>query len=623
MTATATPARRRQSSGGRRRGEDPVTKYAKGVVDGRVQTGRSVRLQCERHLRDLSRQKTREFPFVFSPETAQYVIDFYPTYLTLENGSPFRLIDWQEFSIGSIFGWLRPEDGGRRFQTGYIETAKGSGKSPMLAGVGLYGLGFDDEQSAEIYSAAFDRSQASIIINDALRMLDASDDLREEIEGNKFNLSHAASRSFMRAVSSEHRSKSGPRPHMVLCDELHEHRDGTVVNKMRAGFKSRRQPLFLAITNSGHDRTSICWTYHQHSLSVLEQTTVDEQWFAYVCHLDPCARCYADGWRQPKPGCKRCDDWTSPKYWKKPNPSLGITIKEAYLESQVNTGVAMPSEAGLVKRLNFCIWTETHQVWIPSDRWDACRVPSVPERNDASRPAAAGLDLSSKTDLSALVVAIRVDDPPKETPAEKVTIEGRGDDGLAAKFEVTLNFSVELVPFFWIPAATLLERVTTERIPYDVWRDAKKLFETDGDVIDHEAIYDFIVKDVWKRFKLQRVGYDPRDATMLAVALRDRGRMGTAIVEVGQGKKLSETFKLMEILIRSRRLRHDGHPVLAWNIANAEPHRDRLNALWIEKPSETKRIDGAIGAAMAINQLMVLPAKRSGGYNEGRGLRVL
>jgi phage terminase large subunit-like protein len=106
------------------------------------------------------------------------------------------------------------------------------------------------------------------------------------------------------------------------------------------------------------------------------------------------------------------------------------------------------------------------------------------------------------------------------------------------------------------------------------------------------------------------LGYDERDATMLAVKLRDDARLGDSIVAVPQGKRLSEAFKLLEVLIRSRRLQHDGHPVLGWTFANAEPRRDRLGALWIEKPSETKRIDGAQATAIALSQLMLLPARR-------------
>jgi phage terminase large subunit-like protein len=219
---------------------DPVSHYARAVLDGTLVAGRAVRLACERHVRDLAQQRTEAFPYYFDIAAAEHIIGFFPSFLTLEDGRPFVLTDWLQFCLGSVFGWKRVTNGRRRFQVAYIETAKGSGKTPTLAGVGLYGLAFDDEASAQIFSAAFDKGQASLILNDAIRMAENSPDLREMLEIGKYNIAHAASGSFFRATSSEHRSKSGPRPHYVLIDELHEHRDATVVTKLTAGFKFRR-----------------------------------------------------------------------------------------------------------------------------------------------------------------------------------------------------------------------------------------------------------------------------------------------------------------------------------------------------------------------------------------------
>jgi phage terminase large subunit-like protein len=618
---------------------DPVSAYAEDVLAGRIVAGRAVRQACERHFRDLERQCTVAFPYVFDVGAACHVIEFFPRFLTLENGAPFVLPPWLQFCYGSIFGWKcwggetaeeqaalpeehRRRQGARRFVHGFFETSKGSGKSPSAGGIGLYGLAFDGEQSGEIYSTGFDKPQASIILNDAIRMAESSEALSEIFAIDKYNIAHPQSRSFFRAMSSEHRSKSGPRPFYVLSDEIHEHRDGTVVSKAEAGFKNRRQPLGLKFTNSGSDRNSYCWQLHTKSLAVLEGSMVDEQWFAYVCHLDPCETCRGEGYRQPKDGCPHCDDWTNPAVWPKVAPALGIVIQPKYLQDAVETALTLPSEYALKRRLNFCIWTETHQVWIPSDRWEACRVPTVSADNPAKLPAAAGLDPSSVLDLTAFVVAIRHDDPPgTAASAETVEIEGLDEYGAQIRLAYTLNFTVELIPYFWLPSDTLNDRVRHERIPYDVWARSRvpnqptipHLFTTPGPAIDHHAIYQFIIDDAWKRYQIQRLGMDENSGRFLFLKLRDEGRLGKYLGSVGQGKKLSEAFKFMEMLIAHRRLRHDGHPVLAWCMANAEPQRDRLGALWIEKPSDLKRIDGAVAAAMAIKELMAIPQKRRSG----------
>lgn len=589
---------------------DPVTRYARRVTDGEIVAGRSVRLACARHLRDLGRQGDAGFAFSFDPDRAREIIDFFPMFLSLENGEPFALCGWQEFCLGSIFGWLHAGQPRRRFQTAYIETAKGSGKSPLLAGVGLFGLAFDGENAAQIYSAAFDQDQASIIVNDAIRMASDSPDLCEMLDIGKYNIAHEPSHSFMRAVSSEHRSKSGQRPSIVLVDELHEHRDGTVVTKMQAGFKSRPQPLLLEITNSGHDRTSICWDHHQKSMDVLDDRVPDETWFAFVCHLDACETCYAQGFRQPNPTCEACDDWTDSAVWPKANPALPDANLPGYgyLESQVNTALTIDSQRSLIQRLCFCVWTETQQLWMSPDRWDACKRDSVSADNREAKACAVGLDPSSTLDLTALVVAIRHDDAPSAERAPSIEVEGMGADGARLSQSVTLNFSVELIPFFWLPEATLTERVRTERIPYDVWQRHGHLIVTKGPAIDHHAIFDFVTQQIVPTFKPQRIGMDEHHGRMLFMKLRDEGRLGDQVVSVGQAKKLSEAFKLIEVLIAHRRLWHNGHPVLAWNVSNASPQRDRLGALWMEKPSETKRIDGVVAMAMAVHQLMALPS---------------
>lgn len=614
--------RKKKSARPPQRRRDPVSKYAQDVLDGTIVAGRAVRLACGRHFRDLKRERTKDFPYYFDKGNAQHVIDFFPTFLTLENGDPFVLPPWLQFCYGTIFGWKRVEDGLRRYQYGFFETSKGSGKSPSAGGIGLYGMAFDDEPYAEIYSAAFDKEQASIILNDAIRMAENSPGLAEIMTIDKYNIAHNDSGSFFRAVSSEHRGKSGPRPYYVLGDEIHEHRDGRVINKLLAGFKGRKQPLALLYTNSGSDRTSICWEYHQKSLDVLEQSmidggTVDEQWFAYISHLDACQQCFEEGYRQPRDGCDRCDDWTDPTLWMKVAPALGIVIQPKYQQDAVDAAISIPSEWAMKRRLNFCIWTETHTVWINPQKFDACKVDKVSTSNEELHPAAAGLDPASVLDLAAFCVALRHDDPPSADAPEKVEFDGVNEAGERVTFAYTLNFHVELIPTFWIPKETLNERVQKERIPYDVWARTPSpehpyLHATEGGAIDHDKIYHF-VKEAWKRFKIQRLGMDENQGRYLFMKLRDEGRLGENIVSVGQGKKLSEAFKFIEILVAHKRLWHDGHPVLAWNFANAEPHEDRLGAKWIEKPSPTKRIDGAVAAAMAIKELMALPSKRKTG----------
>lgn len=603
-TATATRKRSRKPPADP---VDPVTRYATRVRSGDIVAGRAVRLACERHFRDLARQRTPEFPYYFDLAAANHIIDFFPRFLTLENGQPFVLPEWLQFSYGSIFGWKRVSDDKRRYMHGFFETSKGSGKTPSAGGIALYGAAYDDESHAEIYSTGFDKGQASIILNDAIRMASTSpdDDFRAEFVVNKYNIAHPASGSFIRAMSSQHQSKSGPRPQYVLSDEIHEHRESTVVSKAESGFKFRDQPLGLKYTNSGSDKSSYCWQLHQKSLAVLEGTQPDEQWFAYVCHLDPCETCYADGYRQPKDGCKDCDNWMDPAVWPKVAPALGVVIQPKYLQDAIDTALSLPSEYALKRRLNFCIWTESHQVWIQPDRWDACLGPDVAD--DRVSACTAAFDMSEKLDLTAGCVARRIMDV--ERPVETIQIvEVEGDHEVVKT--LNLNYCVELIPFFWLPEETLIERVRNEKIPYDAWKRQGGLTETPGPIVDHDLIYEQFTKTIYPRYRPKLMGYDPHNARQFGIALRDRAKFGEErVIEIPQGRKLSEAFKWFEALVRAKRIIHHGNPVLAHCIANCEAKRDRYRNLWVEKPSATKRIDGAIAAVMALYLLMTLPVQ--------------
>lgn len=605
MTAVAERPRTKKKRGGGAPKLDPVTRYAHRVLDGKIVSGLAVRQACQRHLTDLARASTRAFPYYFDPHAAQHVIDFFPRFLTLENGAPFRLPEWLQFCYGSIYGWKRVDGDLRKYQYGFFETSKGSGKTPSAGGIGLYGMMFDDEPYGEIYSAAFDKSQASIILNDAIRMASNSEDLADILTIDKYNILHDESGSFFRAVSSEHRGKSGPRPYYVLGDEIHEHRDGRVLNKLLAGFKGRTQPLALLYTNSGSDRTSICWEYHQKSLAVLEGTVTDEQWFGYVCHLDACPKCYDEGYRQPKDGCPNCDDWTDPAVWLKVAPALGVVIQPKYMQDAVDAALSLPSEFALKRRLNFCIWTETHQTWINAQKWDACKAPSLVIPGAHVSACAAAFDMSEKLDLTAGVFAQRVDDDPKQQAdqVEMTTVE----DGKEVTQTLNLNFRVVLTPYFWIPEETMLARIDTERIPYDAWRrrEGSRLEVTTGPIIDHDLIFERFKNTLAPKFKPTIVGYDPHNAVQFGAALRDRGKFNA--VEVPQGRRLSEAFKWFEALVMSRRIMHDGDPVLGWCVANCEAKRDRYRNMWVEKPSATKRIDGAMAAVMALHLLQTMP----------------
>lgn len=449
---------------------DPVTRYARNVVSGKIIAGPHVRDACKRHLADLEQAPSRGF--FFDLEKVERAIGFYRDVLRLNGGEyegvAYELLPWQCFIVGSVFGWV-DADGYRRFRLAYVETAKGSGKSPLAAGVGLYGLVADGESRAEIYAAATKKDQAMILFRDAVAMRDQSPELAKRliksgVGENAWNLAYHQTGSFFRPISADD-GQSGPRPHISLLDEIHEHKTGYVVEMLKAGQKSRRQPLLFGITNSGTDKRTVCWDYHDYGAKISAGQIIDDSFFAFICALD-----------------EGDDPFKDEACWHKANPSLKHGLPGLkYLREQVTQARGMPGKESIVRRLNFCQWVEAEAPWIGGDVWFATS-PEL-EFEEASlygRRCWGGLDLSSTQDLTALVLLF---EPTASDPHWR------------------------LKTWFWLPGDGLHDKADKDRVPYIAWRDAGHLAALPGRAIDKLAVLHKIAQIV-SLYDVQEIAYD-------------------------------------------------------------------------------------------------------------------
>lgn len=526
----------------------PATTYAHDVVEGRIVAGPYVRAACARHLRDLDRQDTPGFAYHFD-EAEEAKVYQLAAFVNLAEDTPLVLQPFQQFIVGCLFGWLDAFSY-RRFRTAYIEMGKGNGKTPLAAFVGLKGLILDGEVQAEVYSAAPTRFQANITLTDALNMAKASPALAKRLEITAHNIQFG--QSFFRTVSSEGRSLSGPRPHFSLIDEIHEHPNNVVVQKMRAGMKRRKQPLVFEITNSGSDRRSICWEHHQHSVQVAQGLVEDETWFAYVCALDA------------------GDDWHDERVWPKANPGLGVILTHQYLAEQVKEADTLPSSANLIQRLNFCIWTEQARRWLIMDLWDGCDpLPDEPEKALEGEICYVGLDLASRRDFTAAVYWF---------PEHKVAL-----------------------PRFWVPEDMTL-RTEAEKGFIRTWADQGFITLTPGSVTDYDVVRAAILEDC-RRYQVEEIPYDQWNATQLATQLANDG--ATVVPIPQKGAAMSEGAKEMEALVAAKALRHGGNPVLRWMASNVAARIDPDENLKLDRDASGDRIDGIVALVMAIARGML------------------
>lgn len=572
---------------------DRATDYAEKVVAGQIVAGPHVRDACARHLHDLATAKERGL--VWDVNLVQRAIGYFEDVLHLNGGEfegkPFEVLPWQAFVIGSLFGWVGA-DGWRRFRTAYVETAKGSGKSPLAGGVGLYGLTSDGEARAEVYAAATKKDQAMILFRDAIAMVDQSPLLRERLEksgaaGREWNLAHHASGSFFRPVSADD-GQSGPRPHIALLDEIHEHKTRMVVDMMRAGTKSRRQALIFMITNSGIDKNSICWEYHDYGAKVSAAGAsgtmpggayYDDSFFAYICAVD-----------------QGDDPFKDAACWYKANPSLADGIPGLkYLREQVTEARGMPAKESIVRRLNFCQWVESNAPWIGRELWFAGEQIADPELL-LNRRCWAGLDLSSTQDLTALVLIF---EPTAEDPHWR------------------------LVPRFWLPEEGLHEKAEKDRVPYLAWRDAGWLETTPGRAINKLHVIHHLA-ELADQFDLQGIAYDRWRIEDFKLLLDSEGISLPPLISFGQGfKDMSPALDEFERRLLNGQLKHNGNPVLTWCAANAVTVTDPSGNRKVAKDKATGRVDGIVAAIMAVGSTIREGEASGPSVYESRGVLIL
>lgn len=555
MTSPSLTPRRRSST-------DPVTAYAKAVIKGKKVAGPHVRDACKRHLDDLEHGAERGLRF--DKTAALRAIDYFRHVLRLNGGEfenqPFELLDWQQFVIGSLMGW-KGSDGWRRFRVAYIETAKGSGKSPLAAGLGMYGLTSDDEPRAEIYAAATKKDQAMVLFRDAVAMYQLAPALKARLKSsgtgeNVWNLAYVEKGSFFRPISADD-GQSGPRPHMSLIDEVHEHRNNSVIEMQRAGTKSRRQALILMITNSGSNKTGPGWQYHDYASKVAAGMLKDDAFFGYVCALD-----------------EKDDPFHDEKCWAKANPSLqGANIPGVkYLREQVTEARGMPGKEALVRRLNFCQWTDAANPWISADIWLGAQ-REFDWRSLRGRRAWAGLDLSSTTDLTGLVLYV------------EPVLEGE---------------PWHMVPFCWLPDEDLRRKEDADRVPYTAWRSAGYLETTPGRAISKLAVIKRLV-EISQVFDLQAVAYDRWRIEDLKQLAADNEIALPTMVPYGQGyKDMSPAIEAFETALLNSQVVHPGNPVFTWCAANAVTVSDDAENRKLSKEKATGRIDLMVAAVMAV-----------------------
>ncbi len=490
-------------------------------------------------------------------------------------GTPFWLLPWQEQLIRDIFGIVKP-DGNRQFRTAFVEICKKVGKSELAAAVALYLLYADNEPSAEVYGAAADRQQASIVFDVAKQMVEMSPALmkRSKLMGATKRIVNYGNAGYYQVLSAEVGGKHGFSVSGLVFDEIHTQPNRQLYDVLTKGSSDARQnPLHFIITTAGNDRHSIAYELHTKAVDILEGRRVDPTFYPVVY------------------GLKDDEDWEDEANWYKVNPSLGYTVdverlRDAYREAKQN-----PADEITFKWLRCNMWVSSTVAWIP----DAIYMRGNEPINMASlegRDCYAGLDLSSTGDITALVLIF----PPRDEDEKFV-----------------------LLPYFWIPEETIPRRVKANSVPYDIWEKQGYIMSTEGNVIHYDFIEKFIM-DLSEKYHILEIAVDRWNATHVIQNLEDNG---LTMVPFGQGfASMSTPTKEFYRLLMEGKIVHAGHPVLRWMAGNVVIETDAAENIKVTKAKSKEKIDGIVASIMALDRCLRNQGEPQGSVYDERGLLV-
>ena len=489
-------------------------------------------------------------------------------------GTPFWLLPWQEQLIRDIFGIVKP-DGNRQFRTAFVEICKKVGKSELAAAVALYLLYADNEPSAEVYGAAADRQQASIVFDVAKQMVEMSPALmkRSKLMGATKRIVNYSNAGYYQVLSAEVGGKHGFSVSGLVFDEIHTQPNRQLYDVLTKGSSDARQnPLHFIITTAGNDRHSIAYELHTKAVDILEGRRVDPTFYPVVY------------------GLKDDEDWEDEANWYKVNPSLGYTVdierlRDAYREAKQN-----PADEITFNWLRCNMWVSSTVAWIPDAIYMRGNEP-IDMDALAGRDCYAGLDLSSTGDITALVLIF----PPRDEEEKYV-----------------------LLPYFWIPEETIPRRVKANSVPYDIWEKQDYIMSTEGNVIHYDFIEKFIM-DLSEKYHILEIAVDRWNATQMIQNLEGEG---FTIVPFGQGfSSMSAPTKEFYRLLMEGRIIHGGNPVLRWMAGNVVIDTDPAGNIKVTKAKSKEKIDGIVAAIMALDRCIRQEGQSGSVYDE-RGLLV-
>ena len=541
---------------------DRVTEYANKVVSGKVVAGELHILACKRHLDDLKRQKSDDFPYYYDPNKALEIIEYAET-LTIAEGDapkPVKLLDSQAFDLGCTFGWFKVSNNKRRFRRRYKSMARQNGKTFENGIMGTYIAGFGGYYYGKLFTVATKKRQARLAWEEMSKFITIDPDLGEyfDVKDYKSTIDALETNCAIEALSREAGLEDGFRSIYASIDEIHQHKDNKIYKALYNGTRSLDETLVSMITTRGDNLNSFCKEMDDYAIKILRGLSTAEDFFIDIYCLDP------------------TDDIWDPENWVKANPFIASNPEKfEILKTDAQTAKDMGGSDlrdFLTKSLN--MWVQnTDDQFIQADKWQECGSKRTLE-DMRGRSCWVGLDLSSGGDLTTYSL---------EFPEEY-----EGESGKKEKYYFYSHS--------FMPKGRLEEHIETDLAPYDLW-ESKELITVTGGLGDFKNDYKFIIKDL-KRVKEEYnltflgIGIDPHNADGI---LADLEAFGCPVIVITQScKSLNDATVDIQLIVKSKDFEYNSNnELLTWSFLNARVVRNSFDEIKVDKKpgKRFKRID--------------------------------
>lgn len=551
---------------------DRVTDYARAVIAGEVVCGELHRLACQRHLRDMERQRTDAFPYYWDADSAARVLEYAET-LTIAEGTepkPVRLIPSQVFDIGCTFGWRKVVNGCRRFRRRYKSMARQNGKTFENGIMGTYIAGFSGYRHGKLFTVATKKRQARLAWEEMAKFVTVDPDLGElfAVKDYKSMIIAKETDCTIEALSREAGLDDGFRSIFCSVDEIHQHKDNKVYKALYNGTRSLPETLVSMITTRGDQLNSFCKEMDDYAVQVLRGTTTADDFFVDIYALDP------------------GDDLWNETNWQKANPFL--CLDEERMETLRQDAKTAKDMGGMELRDFLCkslnMWVKnTDNQFIDPEAWQTCgsdrKLLQLVE--SGVRDCWVGLDLSSGGDLTTLALEFPL-------PGGRYYLYSHS----------------------FMPRGRLDEHIETDLAPYDIWEQSGLITVTGG-ASDFMNDYKFIVahlSELRDRFGLNflGIGIDPHNA---AGVMQDLEALGCPVVTITQSaRNLNDATVAVQLLTKGGQLEYDrDNELLTWSMTNAAVVRNSFEEIKVDKKpgARYKRID-PVDAVIDAHTLMLL-----------------